>query len=111
LGEESISCLNFFRTCVLREHQAIPHHIKASNKLEAMSKSKQSQNVLILGLTGPPGLQLVGEAIAANWNITLFVRSPEKLTQVIKDSPNVNVSFFLTLKPLNYSSCYRRLIP
>ncbi len=67
-----------------------------------MSKSTQSQNILILGSTGPLGLHVVGEAIAVNWNITLFVRSPEKLTQAIKDSPNVKVSFFWHSWPRNW---------
>jgi putative NADH-flavin reductase len=47
--------------------------------------------ILILGATGPTGLSLIGEALARQHTVVLYVRSPEKLPEDISTHPAVTV--------------------
>ncbi|KAE9376421.1 hypothetical protein N431DRAFT_400597 [Stipitochalara longipes BDJ] len=51
--------------------------------------SSTKNNILIMGATGPLGLLTAKEALSHSFKITLFVRSPEKLPQEIKENPKV----------------------
>lgn len=61
--------------------------------------SNVKMNILILGATGPMGILTAKEALAHNFKITIFVRSPDKVPEEMKNNPNVTVrqSFFHTL--------------
>jgi hypothetical protein len=54
--------------------------------------SNTKKNILILGSTGPLGALTTQEALAHHFKITIFVRSPEKLAQEVKDNQNITVS-------------------
>ena len=47
--------------------------------------------VLILGATGPTGVQLVQEALAAGHNITIYARSPHKLPEPFRVDPSITI--------------------
>jgi len=47
--------------------------------------------LLILGGTGPAGLQVIQQALAANHVLVILARSPQKLPQDIADHPSVTV--------------------
>ncbi|TCD62941.1 hypothetical protein EIP91_006204 [Steccherinum ochraceum] len=47
--------------------------------------------LLILGGTGPAGLQLIQQALAANHILVILARSPQKLPQDISSHPSVTV--------------------
>ena len=48
-------------------------------------------HVLILGATGPSGLLLVQESLAAGHTVVLYVRSPQKLPEDIRANPSVTI--------------------
>ena len=47
--------------------------------------------LLILGGTGPCGLQLIEQALQLNHTLVVYVRSPQKLPEPISTSPSVTV--------------------
>lgn len=47
--------------------------------------------LLILGATGPCGLQLIQQALELNHTLVLYARSPDKLPESVKGSPAVTV--------------------
>lgn len=47
--------------------------------------------LLILGSTGPCGLQLIEQALALNHTLVLYVRSPQKLPETVIKNPSVHV--------------------
>ncbi|RPD81604.1 NAD-P-binding protein [Lentinus tigrinus ALCF2SS1-7] len=47
--------------------------------------------LLILGGTGPCGLQLIEQALALNHAIVVYARSPQKLPQTITSHPSVTI--------------------
>lgn len=47
--------------------------------------------VLVLGATGPIGLQLIQEALEAQHSLVLLVRSPQKLPEWIQTHPSITV--------------------
>lgn len=50
------------------------------------------KNILILGSTGPMGILATKEALSDHFKVTIFVRSPEKVPQEIKDNEKVTAS-------------------
>ena len=47
--------------------------------------------LLILGGTGPAGLQLIQQALEANHILVILARSPHKLPQDVSDNPSVTI--------------------
>lgn len=54
-----------------------------------MPTTSSRKKVLILGATGPLGLLTVKEALLKDFEITLYVRNPQKLTDEIKENKNI----------------------
>jgi len=48
--------------------------------------------VLILGATGAAGVLLIQEALDASHTVVVYARSPEKLSEEIRDDPRVTIS-------------------
>ncbi|KAI0651461.1 NAD-P-binding protein [Trametes meyenii] len=48
-------------------------------------------HLLVLGATGPCGLQLIEQALALNHTLVLYVRSPQKLPETVTANPAVSV--------------------
>lgn len=49
-------------------------------------------HVLVLGGTGPCGLQLIEQALTLNHTVVVYARSPQKLPQTISSNPSVTVT-------------------
>ena len=60
-------------------------------RLPQHRSSPATMRVLILGATGPSGLLLVQEALAAGHTVVLYVRSPQKLPEDITSNTSVTV--------------------
>jgi putative NADH-flavin reductase len=54
--------------------------------------SGAKKNILILGSTGPMGRLTTKEALSDHFKVTIFVRSPGKVPQEIKDNEKVTAS-------------------
>lgn len=48
-------------------------------------------HLLILGGTGPSGLQIIHQALALGHTLVVYVRSPQKLPESVSSSPSVTV--------------------
>jgi uncharacterized protein YbjT (DUF2867 family) len=58
-----------------------------------MSSPLNTKKILILGATGPLGLLTVKEALLRNFEITVYVRNPEKLPAEMKENKSITVRF------------------
>ncbi|CZR50362.1 uncharacterized protein PAC_00234 [Phialocephala subalpina] len=50
------------------------------------------EHILVIGATGPVGLQFCNEALSQGHKLTLLVRNPGKLPDDIRNNPRINVT-------------------
>src|SRR5438045_2279570 len=57
----------------------------------AGSKVNFGMKIAVLGGTGPSGRELISAALARSHQLTIFVRTPSKLNDSVRENPNVKI--------------------